>query len=85
MNPADSINYQDFKSLIIFVKKLLFEALKNRKVSINVSYTRKSLVKGERFIRALSKRLEMLILSNSKEILQNEKLTLSLLKVFNFG
>ena len=60
MNPADSINYQDFKSLIIFVKKLLFEALKNRKVSMIVSYTRKSLVKGERFIRDLSKRLELL-------------------------
>ena len=46
---------------------------------------RKSLVKGERFIREFSKRIELLWFYNLKEILQNEKLTLSLLKFFNFG
>ena len=42
------------------------EALKNEKLSIHVTYTRKSLVKGERFIRELSKWLECCSLRCSK-------------------
>ena len=46
--------YSDFATLLDDLPASL-EALKNEILSIDVTYTRKSLVKGERFIRGMSK------------------------------
>ena len=46
--------YSDFATLLDDLPASL-EALKNEILSIHVTYTRKSLVKGERFIRGVSK------------------------------
>ena len=46
--------YSDFATFPFDLPASL-EALKNEILSIHVTYTRKSLVKGERFIRGMSK------------------------------